>query len=50
MIATILLVLAAWLVIASAAAYAFITYHLRAEQREADADFDRELHDLLTGT
>lgn len=48
MSATILLVLATWLVVGCAATYVWIACGMRADRRRADAAFDRELHDLLS--
>ncbi len=44
---TLMLIFATWFVVGSALTYAWITAAMRADQRAADAEFDRELHNLL---
>ena len=50
MITTILIVLATWLVLGSAATYVWLTVLMHADQSAADAAFDRDLDDLLNST
>ncbi len=54
MIATVLLVIAVWLVLGSAVTYVWVTWRMRADQRtfqqvlrERDDDLDAELRHLI---
>ncbi len=48
MIATVLQGLGVWFGLSAVATYVWVTWRMRADQRAADAAFDRELHDLLS--